>query len=56
MTQLAPTTEDLMTQWVAMVVFGAMRVVGAWMVVWGAMSEGAVEIFCGCECGVGGAG
>ena len=42
-----------MTQCVAIVVLGAMRVVGAWMLVWGAISDGSVEIFWEWERGVG---
>lgn len=40
-----------MTAWVAMVVFGAMRVVEVWMLVWGAM-EASGEILEGWEWGV----
>ncbi len=42
-----------MTAWVAIVVFGAMRVVGAWMFVCCAMSDGSVDILWLCESGVG---
>lgn len=45
-----------MTVCVAMVVLGPMRVVAEWMVVCGAMREGEVEIFWGCESGVAGTG
>ncbi len=37
-----------MTAWVAMVVLGAIRVVGVWMVVWG---EGVEAILRACERG-----
>ncbi len=47
MTQLAPTTELLTTQCVAMDVFGAMRVVVVWMAVCGDMREGLVVILRG---------
>lgn len=46
-------TEDFMTQWVATVVLGAINVVGAWMLVCGAISDGSVEIFWECESGLG---
>lgn len=42
-----------MTAWIAIVVFGAIKVVGAWIFVWGEMREGSVDIFWVCESGVG---
>ena len=42
-----------MTQCVATVVLGPINVVGAWIVVWGAISDGSADILRECDRGLG---